>query len=248
MGFEKRPIFIVGAPRSGTTLMRSILDAHTGIFCPSWETGLFQYLGMMLNGDLLTYMNEGGDFTLSRADLISWVRRSALDLVERFGEKSGKPRWAEKTPGHVHYMDFIHEVFADAQFIHMIRRGSDVVKSLQNMPWAPRRIRWSIKTWVEAVQAGRAAGAKLPAGQYTEVRYEELIHKPNEVLKGLCDFLGEPFAPQMLEFHDPEKNSWKTKMQPLQNKPMHDYQALNLWQRLLFKSSAGWLMRDLGYS
>lgn len=248
MGLEQRPIFIVGAPRSGTTLMRSIVDAHPHIFCPSWETGLFQHFNVMLNGDLLKVMKSEKElFPLSRADLLSWCRRSALDLLAQFGAKSGKPRWAEKTPAHIHDMSFILEVFPDAQFIHMIRRGTDVVKSLQNMPWAPRRIRWSIRTWMDSVQKGRTVGAQLPAGQYTEVRYEKLIQEPQQVLRDLCDFLAEPFASQMLEFHDPEKNSWKAKLQPLQNKPVHEYQGLNFGQRLLFSWSAGRLMRELGY-
>jgi hypothetical protein len=248
MTLSTKPIFIVGSPRSGTTLMRSILDAHPGIFCPCWETGLFVHMDAMMNGDLVKVMkHEMTNFPVSRPDLVAWVRRSALDLIGQFGAQSGKPRWAEKTPAHVHHMNFILEVFPDAQFVHMIRSGSDVVKSLQNMPWAPRQIRWSINTWVDSVQKGREVGARLPASQYTEVRYEKLIQEPHEILKGLCEFLGEPFAPQMLEFHNPEKNSWKTKMQPLQNKPVNDYQGLNFWHRLLFTWSAGGLMRELGY-
>lgn len=249
MGLEQRPIFIVGAPRSGTTLMRSILDAHPNIFSPAWETGLFQYMSLMINGDLLKFKNKyKKDLILPREDYIAWVKRVSLDLITMLRQKSEKQRWAEKTPGHVHSMDFIHEVYPDAQFIHMIRRGSDVVKSLQNMHWAPRRIRWSINTWVESVQAGRSSGARLPAGHYTEIRYEELIRTPHEVLKQLCDYLGEPFAEQMLEFHNPEKNTSKAELKPLQSKPVNDYQDLTLWQRLVFRSSAGWLMRDLGYS
>lgn len=243
-----RPIFIVGSPRSGTTLMRSILDAHPHIFCPAWETGLFVHMDALMNGDLLKVMkDEGAKFPVSRADLIDWVRRVALDLIGQFGKQSGKQRWAEKTPAHVHHMELIHEVFPDAQFIHMIRCGSDVVKSLQNMSWAPRRIRWSINTWVESVRVGREVGARLSAEQYTEVRYEKLLQEPQEVLKGLCEFLKEPFAAQMLEFHQPEKNSWKTRRQPLQSKPMNKYSELRFWQKFIFAWFADPLMRELGY-
>ncbi len=244
-----RPIFVVGSPRSGTTLMRSILDSHPQIFCPSWETGLFTHLDHMMNGDLLKVMkNEGEAFPLKRSELIDWVRRAALDLIGQFGKKAGKSRWAEKTPAHVHHIAFIHEVFPDAQFIHMIRSGYEVVKSLQNMPWAPRRIGWSTKTWVSSVQAGRAAGAKLPPGQYHELRYEQLVKEPQRALEELCAFLGETFSPQMLEFHDPAKNSWKAQLRPLQDKPVNQYRELRLWERLAFSWSAAPLMRELGYS
>jgi hypothetical protein len=243
-----RSIFVIGSPRSGTTLMRAILDSHPNIFCPIWETGLFVHLGALMNGDLQKILKTEGDtFPLGHAELIAWVRRLAVDLFDQFGKKAAKPRWAEKTPGHVHHVNLIHEVFPHAQFIHMIRSGYDVVKSLQNMPWAPRRIGWSTQTWVSSVQAGRAAGAKLPPGHYLEVRYEKLIEQPQAVLEEMCKFLGEPFAPQMLEFHDPDKNTWKAQHKPLQNKPVNSYRNLSLWQRLAFSWSAGWLMRDLGY-
>jgi hypothetical protein len=249
MILSDRPIFIVGSPRSGTTLMRSILDAHPHIFCPAWETGLFVHLDAMMNGDLLKLMKQDGtNIPVSRADLIAWMRRAALDLFGQFGEKSGKPRWAEKTPAHVRHIDFIHEVFPGAQFIHMIRSGYDVVKSLQNMSWAPRNIRWSTRTWVDSVLAGREASKRLPSCQYTEIRYEELIRTPQPLLQQLCDFLGEPFALEMLEFHKPEKNSWKANLKPLQNKPVNNHHDLTLWQRLVFSWSAGSLMRELGYN
>jgi hypothetical protein len=249
MGLEERPVFIVGAPRSGTTLMRSIIDAHPNIFCPVWETGLFVHLDRMLNGDLHIVMKEEGErFPLSRADLIAWARQAALDLVRRFGSKTNKSRWAEKTPAHVHHIRLICELFPDAQFIHMIRSGYEVVRSLQNMPWAPRRIRWSIGTWVDSVHAGREAAQALRPSQYTEVRYEDLTREPEQLLRQLCDFLGEPFAPQMLEFHKAEKNTWKADLKPIQKKPVNTYPDLGFWHRLIFSHRAGPLMRELGYS
>src|SRR5258708_2945408 len=118
---SQKPIFIVGSPRSGTTLMRSILDSHPNIFCPSWETGLFVHLSARLNGDLVKIMQKAGaGFPLPRGQLVAWVRRAALELFAEFGSQSGKSRWAEKAPAHVHHMAFIREVFPDAQFVHMI--------------------------------------------------------------------------------------------------------------------------------
>jgi hypothetical protein len=243
-----RPIFIVGSPRSGTTLMRSILDAHPNIFAPAWETGLFVHLGPMVNCDLRKVMKPGSNFPLTRAEIINWVRQSVTALFTAFAEKANRPRWAEKTPAHVHRIDFIHEVFPKAVFIHMIRNGYDVVKSLQNKSWAPRQIRWSTKTWMDSVRAGRESAKRLPPEQYTEVRYEELIHEPQPVLRRLCDFLGESFSAEMLEFHEPERNASSIALQPLQNKPVNEYRELSLWQRLVFTWKAGRMMQELGYS
>jgi hypothetical protein len=243
-----QPIFVVGSPRSGTTLMRSILDAHPHIFCPQWETGFFVAYESLLNGDILKVFKEYPTFPLNRGDLLDWARKGMLDLFERFAANCGKTRWAEKTPAHVLHIPLIREVFPKAQFIHMIRNGYEVVRSLQNVTWAPRKIRWSTRMWVNCVQTGRAAGRELPAAQYREVRYEELIREPEPLVRSLCDFLGEPFTAEMLQFHKPEKNSWKASTQPIQDKPLNKYHELGWFERRVFAWMAGPLMRELNYT
>src|SRR5262249_12269677 len=141
----------------------------------------------------------------------------------------------------------IHEVFPGAQFIHMIRNGYDVVKSLQNVSFAPRNISWNTRTWISSVRSGRAAAKQLPPGLYTEVRYEELVKKPTDVLTGLCEFLGEPFSESMLSFHNPENNTWKLKDDPLQERPLSKYREMPFWSRLMFSRLAAPLMLELGY-
>jgi hypothetical protein len=242
-----RPIFIVGSPRSGTTLMRSIVDAHPNICCPPWETGLLVHLDRVVNGDVKALLEKDKSFPVGRADLIAWARRSTEDLIALFAAKTGKPRWAEKTPAHVFHIDLIHEVFPRAQFVHMIRNGRDVVRSLQNMAFAPRAIRWSSRRWVDSVKAGRALGQKLPADQYCEVRYEDLIREPRPLVERLCGFLGEPFAPQMLEFHKPENNSWGKQDKPLQDKPVNKYRELGFVERAIFSWVASPLLKELNY-
>jgi hypothetical protein len=247
MMLNDRPIFIVGSPRSGTSLMRSILDAHPHICCPPWETGLFAHLDRVLNGDVKELQETDKDFPVGRGDLVAWVRRCAEDLIAQFASKVGKPRWAEKTPAHVFHMDLIHEVFPRAQFIHMIRNGRDVVRSLQNMTFTPRQIRWSSRRWVDSVKAGRDFGRKLPADQYCEVRYEDLIRQPRSAIEHLCGFLGEPFSPRMLEFHKPENSSWGKQEQPLQDKPINKYRELSFVERAVFSWVASPLLKELNY-
>jgi len=241
------PIFVVGSPRSGTTLMKSILDAHPRIFCPTWETGLFVSFEAQLNGDLRKLMNEGDPFPLDRAAMCQWARDSVELLFERLRKHSGKPRWAEKTPAHVLSMDLIAEVYPEAQFIHIIRNGYEVVRSLQNMPWAPRRIKWSIARWMDSVRAGRQSGAKLAPGHYHELRYEDLTKQPEPVVRAICDFLGEEFDSQMLDFHKPRNNSWSAEFKPIQDRPVNKYQELGWLERRIFEHRAKPLMKELSY-
>ena len=243
-----RPILVVGSPRSGTSLVRSMLNAHPHIFCPDWETGVFLALDKVLNGDFRTIHQVLPNMPLHRPDLVDWARACVLDLMRRFAEKCGKQRWAEKTPGHVRCIKTIHEVFPGAHFLHVIRNGYEVVRSLQNMVWAPRKIRWSTRAWVESVRAGREAGGELAPDLYREVRYEELTARPEEVLRDVCRFLGEPFVPELLEFHKPEKNTWGSDSPALQKKSLGRYKELGWIERLVFNRLAGPLMQELGYS
>jgi hypothetical protein len=248
MTLSDRPVFIVGAPRSGTTLLRSMLDSHPNICCPTWETALFDRLSPMINGDFAKGRGKEPNFcTLERAEVIDWMRRAAEDLIQLLVAGSGKPRWGEKTPSHVFHMALIHEVFPRAQFVHIIRSGWEVVRSLQSVPFSPQKIRWSTARWLESIRAGRSYGQRLPPAQYAEVRYEELLKEPEQVLRGLCDFLEEPFSPQMLEFNKPEHNSFGIEQQPLQRQSVNHHRELSLRERLVVRWMASPLLHELGY-
>jgi hypothetical protein len=249
MPLSDRPIFVVGSPRSGTSLMSEMIDGHPNIFAPHWETGLFARYEDMLGGHLAHVLkNNKAAFPLDRADIVAWMRASVESLFTRFAEKTGKWRWAEKTPAHLFHMKLMHEMFPGAYFIHMIRDGRDVVRSLRNMPWAPHQLRWGIKRWMTSIEQGRRIARELPAGQYTEVRYEKLIADPQGELERLCAFFGETYSPRMLDFHLPQNNSWGIHLPPWQNKPINSYPSLGPMQRLIIQFMAGRLLRELGYT
>jgi len=196
-----RPIFVVGCPRSGTTLLRLVLDAHPSIACGP-ETHVLEDLARTL-GDRAGQLQE---FGFDRAFWLERVRTFFGGFHEEYARRRGKPRWADKTPGYVLLLDLIDELFPDAQIVHVLRDGHDVVAS-QREKWGYRpAFTCANGGWEEHVRAGRRFGARVGAtsGRYTEVRYERLVAEPEAVLRTLCDFLGEPFVPELLAYHEAE--------------------------------------------
>ena len=210
---------IVGAPRSGTTLLRMMLDSHPELAIPP-ETG-FLALGRRFagNGDslrqaffaaLTQHPPEApawGDFGISRESF-----QDALSRIEPFSPSEGfrafyrlyaashaKPRYGDKTPLYCLHLDVIADVLPEARFVHLIRDGRDVALSVRETWFAPGRdIETLAGRWRECVEAARSNGRRVR--HYLEVRYEELVEDTADVLARVCDFLALSFHPHMLRY------------------------------------------------
>ncbi|MFO7251088.1 MAG: sulfotransferase [Actinomycetes bacterium] len=216
-----RPIFIVGCPRSGTTLLQLMLHAHPRIAIPP-ETRILvhAYNRRLRFGDLSERRNREAlaEWIASRPrlqfgdlgiDAATFVERagdgpgtlgSVLEIVYRmYAERHGKPRWGDKRPPYIRHIDAIVRMFPDAQFIHLIRDPRDCVASLKEMPWFRGTTAEAAHRWAEAIDLGRRAARRLPAGGYIEIQYERLTADPRGTLTELCAFLGEEFDEAMLE-------------------------------------------------
>lgn len=131
-----------------------------------------------------------------------WHRKIAhfFDSFQmEYASKRGKTRWCDKTPRYTTCLDFINELFPDAQFVHMIRNGRDVVASHRDR-WGYWRAVKATKVWREFVTRGRTFGNAVPSDRYVEVRYEDLVGDPKRSLQIILDFLGEPWDPGVLRF------------------------------------------------
>ena len=207
---------MVGAVRSGTTLLRLQLDAHPEIAIPS-ETGFGAVLaGLAADAtadDLLasiTALSTWSDLAVSRDELAhvfdsveDWSAAAGLRAYYRwYAAKSGKPRWGDKTPAHADYMPVLAGALPEAHFVHIIRDGRDVAASLRDLPFAPGdgSIRAIATTWRDTITRARSAGAELP--HYHEVRYERLVAEPEPALREICEFLDLEFDPAMLTAHE----------------------------------------------
>jgi hypothetical protein len=242
--------------------MRELLDAHPNICCANESS-------IMRSGALKTgKLAQRFGFPESRVRDMARRSRSQTEFIDRFFEaystRAGKPRWADKSPRNVHRLRFIREHFPKSKFIHVLRDGRDVVCSLRThlrtvegdiddrSTWNP--IEPSIDRWVRDVSAGLVGRGE---SWYTEVRYEDLVAKPEETLRALFDFLGEPWDDAVLESRKVESEpryDTKSPQNPETTSPIYK-NAMERWRRdftaeeiRVFKQrAAGSLLIQLGY-
>ena len=216
----KGRIFIVGCPRSGTTLLQSLLAAHPEIssfpesfffnyLVPSrpwliklgiasrWVKPQFKkFLHESHHDNMEIYLPKFGIFMEQYAQAFVQV----LDILTT---QQGKNLWLEKTPWHVHYIDYIEQFVEQAKFIHIIRNGQDVVASLYEVTnkypelWhGAKDIDRCVDIWIKAVQSSQN---HLHKHNHTLVRYEELVENPQLVLEELCKYIDVSFNQRMLQ-------------------------------------------------
>lgn len=211
---------IVGSPRSGTTLLRFMLDSHPQLAIPP-ETGFFG-IGPQLAGqgdelrekffstiiDFPSGAPSWPDFEIPRE--LFWASLMEIEpfnIAEGFrafyrlyAARFGKPRWGDKTPLYCMNLDAIRKVLPEARFIHLIRDGRDAALSLRRMWFSPG---WEIETqatyWRNCVLAARHAGVNR--ADYIEVRYEDLILKTRETLNQICTFIDLAYDDVMLRYY-----------------------------------------------
>jgi hypothetical protein len=216
-GTGERPVFVVGMRRSGTTLMRSIIGAHPSIAMPRNESNYPSLaVGMSLDGDVEDFdrvwaevaetrfaQNLRIDLETTRARL----RQPGVDhravfsgLLREYARNEGKSRWGDKTPGNELHLPTLWQWFPDAQVIYLLRDPRAVIASLLTAPWRRADLRRLVDGFAERwQQTARLATAAAADGRALVVRYEDLVRSPESEATRICGFLGEPFAPEMLE-------------------------------------------------
>lgn len=216
-----RPIFVIGCPRSGTTLLQLMLHSHQRIAIPAETRFLLPaYTSRCDFGDLNDRHNRRAlaewitrrketkfkDLGLDADEVIDEIvagpptMGSALGIVFRaYARKFDKPRWGDKRPSYFKNVPTLLRMWPDAQFVHLVRDGRDCVASLKEMPWYKQDVHHAICAWREAIDYGKRTAAKLGPEAYYELQYERLVADPAEELGRLCAFLGEDFDPAMTE-------------------------------------------------
>jgi hypothetical protein len=216
-GADTRPPapFVVGMNRSGTTLLRMMLDAHPDLAIPP-ETHFVPDVvrASRKRGtkprDVLAAMKshrEWEDFAFSDDDALAILERAGkLDptsalraFYEAYARRAGKPRWGEKTPRYVLKMPLIQSALPEARFVHVIRDGRDVTLSVLDRTVKELDAAEVARRWQRKIERARSDAPRL--GHYLEVRYEELVAEPRRVLERVCEFIDLPFDEAMLDYH-----------------------------------------------
>jgi hypothetical protein len=212
---------IVGAPRSGTTLLRFMLDAHPDLAIPP-ETGFLALAEAPTRARIdypygflsaVTNYPPGSpnwpDFGISATELDAALRQiEPFEIADGFrafyrlyAARMNKPRWGDKTPAYVRHIATLRHLLAEARFIHIVRDGRDTCLSWREAWFRPSDdFATVVRHWREWVLAGRLQGEG--SNSYLEVRYEDLVADPAAVLKSICSFIELEFDPTMLRYHE----------------------------------------------
>jgi len=258
------PIFIGGAGRSGTTLLRVILDSHPNIACGPELKVTPQVAQMWL--EFQTVLKAPlREYHLSAEDINRLFGRFLISILENYRKRIGKQRIAEKSPNNVFFFAHLAQMFPESPLIHVVRDGRDVVCSLLTMDWSDpgtgerveytRDSKKAAQYWVNAVRAGREAlKSPLVERNYMELHYENLVEKPEPTLKKLFEFIKEPWDPTVLNYHQRKhdlagESSANQVSQPLYKSAMHRWVCdLKPVDKQIVKEVAGHLLIELGYA
>lgn len=185
-------IFNLGSRRSGTFWLQRIVTAHPDVAAVPSETHLFSSgIAPLFEGfqHSLRSSAKVGEVYVER-DAALDAARDLCDVVFAGMVQPGTTRIAERTPLHVFHLDLIAAIYPDARFVHIVRDGRDVARSIAAQDWGPHSIEEAAAEWRSAILAARGTG--LPESVYREVRYEELLREPAAVVSGLYEWLGLP--------------------------------------------------------
>jgi hypothetical protein len=221
-------VFVVGCPRSGTTLLQRMLDSHSLLavandshFIPRAVEHVPLGVDPPLTADLVDWVRGyrrfhrlglGEDTVRAAAATSRSYAQFVGALYTEYAHQRGKELAGEKTPDYVRHLPRLHALFPSVRSIHIIRDGREV--ALSALEWAhdgkgPSKLAlWQDDPvavcalwWRWQVSTGRSDGHTLGPDRYRETHYEVLVARPSETLRELAEFIGLPDDVQMANFY-----------------------------------------------
>lgn len=223
---KERPIFMIGAERSGTTLVMALLGSHSRIAVPEvvwYYPRFYPYLhtyGDLSNEKNLRVLAEEMIFGLKTPFWGMKINpRTIVDEVlnlapeksfagiyagmhQRFANYVNKPRWGEKTPHNLFFIEPMHNDFPDAQFIFIMRDGRDACADYLESSFGPANIYAAANSWKRCQNAVKKYRPQLAdQGLWLDLKYEDLVTNPESAMKKVCEFLNEDYEESMFDFY-----------------------------------------------
>ncbi len=246
------PIFIGGAPRSGTTLLLRMLGRHpevAAIYESKVGPLLVDWLEALLDpadpeGPWASRLSE----YFTREDLYRSFGGGLRALFDGWASGQGRARWVEKTPRNTILLPELFALMPDLRFVHVIRDGRDVATSMPKLRSTPQTIPECARLWRRYVRCGRGAASARP-GQCLEVRYEDLVLRTEPTLHGVCAFLDLDYEPAMADLEGLKVSlfveNWGEAASP--ETPLGRWRRVPEFPREEFQRAAGDLLVELGY-
>ena len=263
---------VLGVRRSGTTLLRVMLDRNPALAVPDESYFVPQLARRHRSAiDVDAFLDD-----LRRLPtLVEWglspeavARRlrpgmttgeAVAAVFETYAAERGKTRWGDKTPLYMQYLPLLERLFPTARYVHLIRDGRDAALSFLSVPagimtegWGhPRDAAGFACQWATEVRAARALGARVGSGRYLEVRYEALVADPAAELRRICSFAGLDYDDGMLGYVGQTDSARKEHQRRLDEPPRV---GVRNWRtemapadRRAFEAVAGELLAELGF-
>jgi len=262
-----RPVIVLGVGRSGTTLLRVMLDRNTTLAIP-YESFFVLPLAHRhgRRPRVVAFLDDVGRFPQLREwgiapeDVAPRLREGMTTgeaiaaIFETYAEQRGKPRWGDKTPLYMQSLPLLERLFPDAVWIHLVRDGRDAALSFLALPegfsgktWAqPRTVAQFAARWRSEILAARRI-----RGHYLELRYEDLVAEPEREVRRVCEHASLPWEPAMLDHTGVSEVAQMPEHRNIAKPPtagLRDWRTeMSREDALAFEGVAGDVLRSAGY-
>ena len=201
---QARLIFVGGYPRSGTTLMRAMLDVHPDVSCGP-ETIILPPLLSFIKKHVESprFIQNFGHAGFNMSALNTATALFVYNIMEK--HIKSVERLCAKDPDILYYMEYLHGLFPNAKFVYMVRDGraaaySSVVQIKEDKSF--RNLMKYLRTWNMANNNFYKQCSKLGKEVCKMVKYEELVGKSKETMEGIVDFLGLTWTDDFLKYNE----------------------------------------------
>ncbi len=208
------PIFVLSCERSGSTMLRYIIDTHSEVACPAhlYLGRLCADLNITLSGTLAQLEHKTQEYEQCRRWAVNKTRNVIQEIMDNYVRGKGKKIWCEKTPMNLEFLEQLEEHFPNARYICLYRQCMDVVISCVNLsrykflpehvPYVNRNpgniLAAMVENWIDKTEMMLRFEAKNSTRCY-RVKYESIVSNPEDALPPMFHFIGVNWEDDLIE-------------------------------------------------